>query len=366
MTWKTTNKRRNMFNITRIKTLFACLLMAAILGSEAMAKTVIRYAEFGPNRGARAEALKWWADEIANRTSGEVEVEFHWGKALLGTKAVLQGVSDGVADAGSIIGFFTPKELRGYNIGDLPVENSDEWVGMRALYEYSNENPSMQKEWSDSGVVYMTNYTTGPIQLICKSPTSSVAELAGVKVRASGPYGKALESLGADVQRMGQGDVYQALDSGLIECNQNYYYSMKAYKQYEVASHVVELDWGQNMAFGIVMNAAAWNALPDSQKEAIRSVNSDFIDYMAKIMIEGLESDKAEMIAGIDGKAIDVSAFPQGDREKLLAAGRAQVDAWVAQATEEGHDGAAMLADYTAAIDKYTAELESKGYPWNR
>ena len=32
--------------------------------------------------------------------------------------------------------------------------------------------------------------------------------------------------MGAEVQRMGQGDVYQALESGLIDCNQNYYYSI--------------------------------------------------------------------------------------------------------------------------------------------
>ncbi len=345
-------------------TVIAGALLA--FGTDAMSQTVIRFAEFGPNRGARAEALQWWADQIASRSGGSLEVEFHWGKALLGTKAVLGGVADGVADAGSIIGFFTPKELRGYNIGDLPVENSDEWVGMRALYDFANENAAMRAEFDAAGVTYMTNYTTGPIQLICKSPKEGVDDLQGVKVRASGPYGKALAALGADVQRMGQGEVYQALDSGLIECNQNYYYSMKAYKQYEVASHVVELDWGQNMSFGIVMNKFVWDGLSDADKAVLTEVNSDFIDHMARIMIEDMAKDKAEMIEGIDGHSITVSMFSEADRAKLLAAGKEQVDAWVADADAEGHDGAAMLADYQSRIDKHAAELDAKGYPWNR
>jgi TRAP-type transport system periplasmic protein len=345
-------------------TLVATMLVA--FTTDALASTVIRFAEFGPNRGARAAALTWWADELASRSNGELEVEFHWGGALLDTKSVLKGVADGVADAGSIIGFFTPRELRGYNIGDLPVENSDEWVGMRALYDFSRQNEDMQAEFDRAGVAYMTNYTTGPVQLICKSPKAGIADLQGVKVRASGPYGKAMTALGSDVQSMGQGDVYQALDSGLIECNQNYYYSIKAYKQYEVASHVIELDWGQNMAFGVVMNKAVWDGLSDADREVFEAVNSDFIDHMARIMIDDLEKDKAEMMAGIDGKSITVTTFPEADRAQLLAAGTEEVNAWVALANEEGRDGAALLADYESLIDTYTAELESKGYPWNR
>jgi len=343
-------------------------LVAAVglLGSaEVIAKT-LRYAEFGPNRGTRAAALNWMADEIKARSGGSLELEIHWGKALLGTKAVLQGVSDGVADMGSVIGFFTPKELRAYNIGDLPVDNSDEWVGMRALYALATTNPTMQQEMTDAGVVYVTNYTTGPIQLICTNALSTLSDLSGVKLRGSGPYGKTFADLGAEVQRMGQGKVYQALDSGLVNCNQNYYYSMKAYKQYEVAQHVLELDWGQNMAFGIVMNQASFDSLTDAEKQIISAVGSDFIDFLAQKMIDGKEQNKAEMVAGIDGKSIQVARLPEAERKKLQTAGQKYVDAWVQAANEDGKDGAAILANYQSLIEKYASEKASKGYPWAR
>lgn len=347
------------------KTTILAFLGLALAGQAALAE-VIRYAEFGPNRGSRAAALEWLADEINERSNGRLEVEFHWGKALLGTKAVLKGVSDGVADAGSVIGFFTPKELVIYNIGDLPVENSDEWVGMRALYDFIKNNPEAQSEFADAGVVYITNYTTGPIQLICKEPINSIDDLAGRKVRASGPYGKALATLGADVQRMGQGDVYQALDSGLIDCNQNYYYSIKAYKQYEVADHVIELDWGQNMSFGVIINKAFYDGLSDEDRQVIDQVGSDFIDHFAKVMIEGREQDKQEMIDGIDGDSISVTRLPEAERTKLIEAGKEQIDVWVESANGEGHDGQALLEAYRARIDKYAKELDAEGYPWTR
>ncbi len=348
------------------KTLFVGMTLAATLsfGVQAMAQTVIRYAEFGPDRGTRAAALNWMSDQIKERSGGSMEIEFHWGKALLGTKAVLKGVGDGVADMGSIIGFFTPKDLRAYNIGDLPVDNADEWVGMRALHEMATSNDAFQKEFAGNNLHYVSNYTTGPIQLICTKQIKTLADLKGVKLRGSGPYGKTFTDMGADVQRMGQPKVYQALESGLIDCNQNYYYSMKAYKQYEVAGNVLELDWGQNMAFGIFMNKGAYEGLSADQKKIVDGVGSDFIDHLAKLMIEGKAKNKAEMEAGIDGKSITVSRLSDEERTALQAAGSKYIDAWVSEATADGYDGAGILASYEAAIAKYAGKKAASGYPW--
>ena len=349
------------------KILLAMVATFAVTGLvvEASAKT-LRYAEFGPNRGTRAEALNWFAEELKTRTNGALEIEFHWGKSLLGTKAVLQGLGDGVADMGSVIGFFTPKKLRAYNIGDLPVDNSNEWVGMRALYEMATTNPAMQAEFAKSGVHYISNYTTGPIQLICKTPVATLADLKGAKTRASGPYGKALGDLGAEVQRMAQSKVYQALDSGLVDCNQNYYYSIKAYKQYEVAGHVTELDWGQNMSFGIFMNEAAWNGLSDDEKKVMTQLGSDFIDHLAELMIKGKESNKSAMEAGIDGKKILVVRLSDDERAALIKAGKKYVQVWTEEASAEGLDGPALLAAYEADIAKFAAEKAENGYPWTQ
>lgn len=343
----------------------AAILMTTAIAGQATAKT-LRFAEFGPNRGDRAKALTWFADELKQRTGGSLNIEFHWGRALLSTKAVLKGVSDGVADMGSIVGFLTPKELRAYNLADLPVDNADEWVGMRAIYKLATEHPAFKKEFDKAGVVYITNYTTGPIQLVCRKPVKSVADLKGVKVRGSGPYGKAMSDVGASVQSMGQPQVFEALDSGLIECNQNYYYSIKAYKQYEVAPYVTELNWGQNMSFGIVMNKAAFDSLSAAEKKALTDVGSAFIDHFAEVMIEGKEKDKAAMVAGIGGKSIKVIEMPAADRGKILAAGKKYVNQWVTDVTKGGLDGKGILAAYNANIAEFTKVKTSKGYPWKK
>ncbi len=343
----------------------AVLAAAALMFAGTATAQMLRFTDYSPNRGSRAEALQWFADELKSRSAGRLSVEFHWGGSLLSGKATLKGLADGVADMGTVIGFFTPKELKGYNIGDLPVNNSDAWVGMRAMHDIATQ-PALEKEFAKAGVVYVTNYTTGPVQLICRDPIASLPDLKGKKIRGSGPYAKAMSDLGAIAQRMSQAEVFQALDSGLIDCNQNYYYAIKAYKQYEVASNVLELNWGQNMSFGMFMSRFVWDGLDDKDRTLVRQLGSDFIDHLAQVMIEESARDKAAMVAGVNGKKITVSQLPADERAKLQQAGGKYVDAWVAEATAAGLDGAALLGEYQKRIEHWGAERESRGYPWTR
>lgn len=347
--------------LTRIALLCACLL-----GMTLAAAQTLRFTDYGPNRGSRAASMEWFANQLKSRTDGRVQLEFHWGGSLLGGKATLKGLSDGVADMGTVVGFFTPKELKAYNIGDLPVNNSDAWVGMRAMYDISTNNAALKKEFDKAGVVYISNYTTGPVQLICKPPVTSLKDLKGKKVRGSGPYAQAMNEFGVIAQRMSQADVYPALDSGLLDCNQNYYYAIKAYKQYEVAPNVLALDWGQNMSFGIFMGRAAFDRLGAKDQALLRQLGSDFIDHFAKVMIDESSTDKAELQAGIGGKPITVYNLPAAERTQLQQAGRKTIDEWVGEAKAAGINGADLLATYEKSVDKYAADLKAKGYPWTR
>ncbi|MBR9849740.1 MAG: C4-dicarboxylate TRAP transporter substrate-binding protein [Heliomarina sp.] len=334
-------------------TAVAALLMAGSVS--ASAETVLRFSDYGPNRGTRAEALEWFAAELDKRTDGDLKIEFFWGGSLLGGRDTLSGVGDGVADLGTIIGFFTPKELQLYNIGDLPVENSDMWVGLNAMYDLSNSE-MIAEEFSKAGVKYVTNYTTGPVQLICRSEVNTLDDLNGLKIRASGPYGDTLERLGAEIVRMSQADVYQALDSGLLDCNQNYYYAMQAYRQYEVAPYVLAMDWGQNMSFGIAINEMTYSGFSDENKEVFDKLSRDFIDHLAEQMEQTDEEALASMVSGGEGAGITVAELSEEDRDRLNEASAQSIDDWTARVSENGGDGEALLAEYQKLIEDYKAK----------
>lgn len=344
----------------RMKTLAT---IAAFCAPAAVAAQNLTFTDYGPNRGARAVALEAFGTGLADRG---IELTFFWGGSLVGGRDTLSGLADGVADMGSVVGFFTPAQLPLYAIGDLPVDNSDVWVGMRAMHELARTSAALKAEFDAAGLHYVSTYSTTPIQLICRTPVTSLADLKGLRVRASGPYGDALTALGAEVERMSQSKVYQALDSGLLDCNQNYFYSILAYKQYEVADRLLALDWGQNMSFGIFMGKSAYEALSDEARAAVDAAGDAFIDLYAESLIDGLTSDRARLGEGIDGHAVEITTLPDGDGATLRAASDAQIAAWAARVAEAGADGEALLAEYAAHIDRFAAERDASGYPWAR
>ena len=166
------------------------ILAGATLGSIAHAETTLFFGEAGPNRGARAEALNWFVEDVKTRTEGELTFDVQWGGALFKADAAAQAVADGVADAGTIIGVYFPQEMLAYGIADLPVQNPDPWVGMKATDELMRGSEAIQANLADQNLVYLGTYTTSAVHIGCKGKAiRTVEDIDGLKVRGVGAYG---------------------------------------------------------------------------------------------------------------------------------------------------------------------------------
>ena len=180
----------------KFRTLALGLVLALAGAAQASAEIVLRYAEAGPNRGTRADAVQFFADEVERLSGGDIKIDIHWGGALL------------------------------------------KWSGVM------------------NGVVYLSNFSTTGVQFECTTGNQilTVDDIKGKRIRATGTYTNVLAELGADTVSMTFGEVYQALDTGLVDCLASYFYTMRAYKTYEVVESVTRVDWGQLLGFAIVIN----------------------------------------------------------------------------------------------------------------
>ena len=119
----------------------------------AQAETTLILGEAGPNRGARAEALNWFVEQATDLSGGDLQFDVQWGGALFKAGAALSGVSDGIADLGTVISVYFPQEMVAYGIADLPLQNDDAWVGMRATDELMRTNAQIQQNLADMNLV---------------------------------------------------------------------------------------------------------------------------------------------------------------------------------------------------------------------
>lgn len=341
-------------------------ILATGMATTAAAEITLIYTEGGPNRGTRATALEGFAQNVNELSGGDMAIDIHWGGALIKLTATLGGVRDGAADMGTVLTAYEPARLMPYGIGDLPLSSSDPWVGMRAMYELMTSNQQMVDAFAAENVVYLSNYTSTGVQINCGGDNriNSIDDISGKKIRASGTFAKVLNDLGANTVNMGYDEVYQALDSGLIDCEAGYLYTIEGYKLFEVLNQVALADWGQITAFGIVINKDVYDDLTPEQQQVLKQAGNQLIDDFAQAQIEQMDVIVAGLKSGEIGRQVDVVEF-QG-RDQLIEASMKYRDDWVQSVNALGMDGEGLWSEYTALIAKYEAERDSKGYPWNR
>jgi TRAP-type transport system periplasmic protein len=200
--------------------------------------------------------------------------------------------------------------------------------------------------------------------LICREPINAVEDFQGRRIRAVGPYIEAFSALGAEIVSFPAIEVYQALDSGLMDCSQVYWSNVTAYRLHEVASHMVELNYGQMLGLVGVINRDIWDGLTEEQQALMREVGRDTTDYLARALLE-LDGDmRAEMEAGIDGHSVDIATPPDEVMQVIQAQGDALTENWLAAVSARGFDGESVLEHFNEAQARYEEDFAENGYPW--
>jgi TRAP-type C4-dicarboxylate transport system substrate-binding protein len=343
-------------------------LSVAMAAGAAYAETTLRYVEGSPNRGAKAKALANFAEYLSDETDGEIQVEFHWGGALLKWGAILDGVSVGTAEMGTLIGAYNPQELTALRIGDLPIgESSDPWVGTRAMHELMTTNQDMIDALARQNVVYLGGIHTTAGQFMCSgADISSVEDLVGLKVRGAGVYSQALSELGATSVSMTFGDIYQSLDSGLLDCSQVYLYTIDTYKFWEVIDQVLVTDWGQVVGIALGMNKDVWEGISDEQKATLTEAGERLTDWQAQYLIEEHEAAYEALTNDAYGRPVQLIDASESDDARLAEVSAPYIAAWKEEFSAQGYDADAAMEQYKSLLAKYAAERDEQGYPWTR
>ncbi|SFE62559.1 C4-dicarboxylate TRAP transporter substrate-binding protein [Roseivivax sediminis] len=317
--------------------------------------------EAGPNRGARGEALSYFAEQVDTLSDGEMNLDIQWGGALFKASAALSGIADGVADMGTIIAVYFPKEMAPYRIADMPLENADAWVGMKATDEMMRTHDGLKQAMAAENLVYLGTFTTSAVHIACQGAAiRSVEDIEGLKVRGVGAYGDTFADFGANLVPMSIYDAYQGLDTGLLDCSQTYSYATAALKQQEVIDSYTLLNWGQTGALGVFMNKDAFDRLEPPKQEILLEAGDKMSDELGRL----ITADNEAAIETMREAGVEIIELPEEDRARLVEAGATYVDEWVDQVNGMGLDGADILETYKSLLDKYAGQRDSDGYPW--
>lgn len=351
-----------MFKFTKIA---ATVSLLALTAGAAHAETRLIANEPGPNKGVRAAAVSYIAEQIAERTNGEVTVEQNWGGALFKTNAALQSIGLGVADMGVLIGAYSASEFPELQLAGLQLKPAHPWVMMQAMYELMSTNEHLQQRFADMNIEYISTFSLSPGILACSGEgIRSLADVPGKKIAHTGSSTDIFGELGGNLVSMPIYEVYQGMETGLVECSVTYAYYAVATKLNELVNTVTDMHFSPLASLATFMNKDTFDALTPEQQAIIKQIGRDTMDFYGEKLVQADIDAMKTLTTG--PKAVDLVELPEADYARMDELFKPSIANWKADAAAVGTDGEALMAEMDALIDKWAAIMEKDGLPWDR
>ncbi|WP_417585057.1 TRAP transporter substrate-binding protein [Pelagibacterium sp.] len=209
------------------------------------------------------------AQDVEAATNGELTIRvFPSGELGAGPAQQYSRALDGIADVtqGLVASdtFPLPRTMLMElpNLFDTPQEAVDVLWENIELFE-----PDFQ------GTKVMALFPNNPAALVLNRPVSSPADLKGLNIRASSAIGAGImEAWGATPVTMPAGDLYNALQTGVIDGALIGIDGINAYRLQEVASHVITNLPGNITMFYVVANRDSWDGLSEDVQAEVLEV----------------------------------------------------------------------------------------------
>ena len=260
-------------------------------------------------KGKAAEQFKKLAEE---RTKGKVKVEIYPNSQLYKDKEELEMLQLGsVQMLAPSLAKFGPLGEREFEAFDLPYifENYDE------LHKVT-EGPiglGLLKKLEPKGIVGLAYWDNGFKVMTANKPLRKPEDVKGLKLRiqSSKVLDAQMRALGGIPQVMAFSEVYQALQTGVVDGTENTDSNIYTQKMHEVQKFLTVTDHGY-IGYVVVVNKKFWDGLPPDIRTTLEGAMKDATSYGNHIARQ--ENDAALEAIRKSGKTQIISLTPQ---EKL-------------------------------------------------
>jgi tripartite ATP-independent transporter DctP family solute receptor len=215
------------------------------------------------------QALKQFADKVYELSNGDIQVQVYTDGQLGQEKDALEAVKLGSMGMTSVNGGAMPAFVPEYAAFTIPYifrDNTHKWTVLNG--EIGKKVAQLCADAGFHLVSYMDEgarhvYTT-------KKPVSTVAALKGLKIRTTGSTASqdGFAALGASPTPINYGEVFTALQQGIVDGAENNYSSYYTSKHYEVAKYITNTGH-LRVPGAFVMSEKVWKGMTPEQQKAI-------------------------------------------------------------------------------------------------
>lgn len=313
----------------------AGLLLGAAAAVPAGAEEM-KFASFmAPTHPYTAGCFQPFADRIGAVTSGATTVRLYaGGESGAGPTEQYSRVVDGVAEFAISLPGYTASNFPLTLLAELPGV-IDPQTGTETLWTNIG---LLEDEYRRAHLVAL--WSSAPNLLFTASkPVHTPEDVQGLKIRVpSRSAGLQVEAWGGSPVSMPVSEIYNALQTGVIDAAMIDATAVDAFKLAEVANYITAGMDSTNSPFFILMNRDAYDGLDDAQKTAIDDARREASLACNAVQLQ-VAASGLEKFSGMDGKELIELTPEEAKAFNDLSAGV------VDQVVGESGEGAQQIVD---------------------
>jgi len=267
------------------------VVLAFAEAAQAQAPIVIKFSHVVAIDTPKGKASEFFAKRAAELSKGKVKVEVYANSTLYKDKEEMEALQLGAVQMlAPSLAKFGPLGVKEFEVFDLPFifDNTAELhkvtqgpVGKQLLGKLDAKGIKGLAFWDNGFKSFSANKAL-------KAPDDFKGQK--MRIQSSKVLEAQMRSVGALPQVMAFSEVYQALQTGVVDGTENPHSNLYTQKMHEVQKFVTVSDHGY-LGYAVITNKKFWDGLPADVRGPLEQAMKEATDYANKIAQE--ENDAA-------------------------------------------------------------------------
>jgi C4-dicarboxylate-binding protein DctP len=267
------------------RSLLALLCLLFVVGGNAWAQSpiVIKFSHVVAKDTPKGKAAEKFKELAEAATKGRVKIEVYANSTLYKDKEELEALQLGAVQMlAPSMAKFGPLGVKEFELFDFPYLFTDQ----QSLERVTNGpvGREMLKRLESKGLIGLSFWDNGFKIMSSNRSMHSPTDLKGLKLRiqASKVLDEQMRVLGANPQVMAFSEVYQALQTGVVDGLENVPSNLYTQKMHEVQKHMTVTNHGY-IGYAVVVNKKFWEKLPADVRSQLDGAMKEATEYANKI-----------------------------------------------------------------------------------
>jgi tripartite ATP-independent transporter DctP family solute receptor len=262
-----------------VTTAVTAAVVAVALVSGASAAIELKLNGVQPPEHPVSMTHKFFAERVGQLTGGEIAIEVYDARGLGDAVESVQSLRNGTIAFATVSASNLSQVMPQMDMFSLPYL----FKSAQHYWDYLNSDraAAFVAPLEEKGIVVLGYIDSGSRNFFSEEPIRSVSDVAGKKIRvmASPVQVKTIEAMGGTGVPIAWGELYNALQTGVVDAAENNDPSILAMKFYEVSKYYT-LDEHARIPDILLVSKGVYDKLSPEQQQAVMQAGQEAEAYM--------------------------------------------------------------------------------------